>query len=62
LWAGSFSASRDRRSSSAAWILDHGEGDGAHVGQLVREIITTGLIEPRQAERALVPAARRPGS
>jgi hypothetical protein len=44
---------------AAAWILDHGEGDPGHVGQLMREAITTGLVDPRQAERALGPVARR---
>jgi Transcriptional regulator, AbiEi antitoxin len=44
---------------AAAWILDHGAGDPAHVGQLMREAIVTGLVEPREAERALAPTARR---
>ncbi|MGH3188126.1 MAG: hypothetical protein ACRDOL_12825 [Streptosporangiaceae bacterium] len=44
---------------AAAWILDHGEGDPAHIGQLMREAIATGLVDPRRAERALEPVARR---
>jgi len=44
---------------AAAWILDHGEGDPAHVGQLMREAIVTGLTDARQAEQALSPVARR---
>jgi Transcriptional regulator, AbiEi antitoxin len=44
---------------AAAWILDHGEGDPGHVGQLMREAIATGLVDPRQAEQALWPTARR---
>ena len=46
---------------AAAWILDHGEGDPAHVGQLMREAITTGLAELDQAMQALKPVARRWG-
>jgi hypothetical protein len=42
----------------AAWILDHGEGDPGHVGQLMREAIATGLTDPREAERTLGPIAR----
>jgi predicted transcriptional regulator of viral defense system len=44
---------------AAAWILDHGEGDPAHVGQLMREAIATGLADPGQAAQALAPVARR---
>lgn len=44
---------------AAAWILDHGEGDPAHVGQLMREAITAGLTDPRQAAHTLAPVARR---
>lgn len=44
---------------AAAWILDHGEGDPAHAGQLMREAIATGLADPRQSGRALEPVARR---
>ncbi len=44
---------------AAAWILDHGEGDPAHVGQLMQEAIATGLVDPRQAGRTLGPIARR---
>jgi hypothetical protein len=44
---------------AAAWILDHGEGDPGHVGQVMREGIATGLVEPHQAERAIGPVARR---
>lgn len=43
---------------AAAWILDHGEGDPAHVGQLMREAIATGLADPRQAAQVLAPVAR----
>jgi Transcriptional regulator, AbiEi antitoxin len=43
----------------AAWILDHGEGDPGHVGQLVQEAIATGLVDLHQAQRALAPVARR---
>lgn len=44
---------------AAAWILEHGEGDPAHVGQLMAEAIATGLADARQAEQALGPVARR---
>jgi hypothetical protein len=44
---------------AAAWILDHGEGDPSHVGQLMREAIITGLTEPRHAAQVLFPVARR---
>ena len=44
---------------AAAWILDHGECDPAHVGQLIREAIATGLADPSQAAQALDPVARR---
>jgi len=44
---------------AAAWILDHGEGDPAHVGQLMQEAIATGLADPREAAQALAPVARR---
>jgi hypothetical protein len=46
---------------AAAWILDHGEGDPAHVGQLMREAIATGLTDPERAVRVLGPVARRWG-
>lgn len=46
---------------AAAWILDHGEGDPAHVGQLMREAIATGLADTEQAARVLDPVARRWG-
>jgi len=46
---------------AAAWILDHGQGDPAHVGQLMREAITTGLAGPDQAAQILRPVARRWG-
>ena len=45
--------------AAAAWILDHGEGDPAHVGQLMREAVATGLADPSQAAQALGPVARR---
>jgi hypothetical protein len=44
---------------AAAWILDHGEGDPGHVGQLMREAIVTGLVDLRQACRTLKPVAHR---
>ncbi len=44
---------------AGAWILDHGEGDPVHVGQLMREAIATGLTDPRQAAQTLAPVARR---
>jgi hypothetical protein len=44
---------------AAAWILEHGDGDPSHVGQLMAEAIATGLADPRQAEQALGPVARR---
>jgi hypothetical protein len=44
---------------AAAWILDHGQGDPGHVGQLMREAIATGLVDPHQAEHAMEPVARR---
>lgn len=46
---------------AAAWILDHGQGDPAHIGQLVTEAITAGLAEPGQAAQVLKPVARRWG-
>lgn len=44
---------------AAAWILDHGEGDPAHVGQLMQEAIATGFADPGEAAQALAPVARR---
>lgn len=44
---------------AAATILDLGEGDPAHVSQLMREAIVTGLADPCQAAQALAPLARR---
>jgi len=44
---------------AAAWILDHGEGDPAHVGQLMAEAIATGLADPRRAAQVLGTVARR---
>jgi hypothetical protein len=46
---------------AAAWILDRGEGDPAHIGQLMREAIATGLTDPEQAARVLGPVAHRWG-
>lgn len=46
-------------SAAAAWILDHGEGDPSHVGQLMQEAFFAGLADPRQAARVLHPVARR---
>ncbi|MGH7734639.1 MAG: hypothetical protein ACREOE_13320, partial [Gemmatimonadales bacterium] len=44
---------------AAALILEHGEGDPAHVGQLMQEAIAVGLTDPRHAAQALAPVARR---
>ena len=46
---------------AAAWILDHGEGDPAHAGQLMREAIATGLATPASPDEhsSRSPAAGR---